>query len=74
VKPLVNYCRWNRARLRLRGRDENFVRGQLVFMSDDGEEVIQDFRFALAIAELTLITAAGEKTMILDEMGIPVEN
>ncbi len=71
MKPLVNYCRWNRAKLRLRGRDDRFVRGQLVFSSADGEEVIHDFQFETATAELTIYDDTGAQSVLLDDVGIP---
>ncbi len=70
MKPLVYYCRWQGASLRLRGRGETAVWGQLVF-THNGEESAQNFRFNLQTQELTLEEEAGERTILLDEMGIP---
>ncbi len=69
MKPLVYYCRWQGAVLRLRGRDETAVWGQLVYSEENGERS-QEFRFDLKTATLTLHTN-GEPTIIkLDEMGV----
>lgn len=69
MKPLVYYCRWQGATLRLRGRDETAVWGQLVFTNAQGEETTQRFRFALESWQLTLEDGAGERVLQLDEMG-----
>ncbi|MCA9959181.1 MAG: hypothetical protein KC413_02455 [Anaerolineales bacterium] len=69
MKPLVYYCRWQGASLRLRGRDETAVWGQLVF-NRDGNETTQRFRFNLHTYDLTLTTDSGEETVTLDEMGV----
>ncbi len=74
MKPLVNYCRWNGAKLRLRARDDQILRGQLVFLGDDGEEIVQDFRYELANAKLTLSKESGNQSIFLDEMGIAINN
>jgi hypothetical protein len=71
MKPLVYYCRWQRAKLRLRGRDETAVWGQLVFY-ENSQERTQLFRYHLAEQMLTLTTDDGEQTMTLDEMGVAV--
>jgi len=68
VKPLVYYCRWQGASLRLRGRDDTAVWGQFVF-TENGEERLQTFHFNLKTWQLTLTEADGEKTIQLDEMG-----
>ena len=66
--PLVYYCRWRGARLRLRGRDENAVWGHLV-TQEDGAERAQWFRFDLLSWELWL--GEDEATrLLLDEMGV----
>lgn len=69
MKPLVYYCRWQGASLRLRGRDETAVWGQLVFADEQGKEKTQRFRFALESRQLTLADESGERTVQLDEMG-----
>lgn len=69
MKPLVYYCRWQSAKLRLRGRDKTAVWGHLVFNNDEGETT-QFFRFNLQTSELTLTEESGERTIVLDEMGI----
>ncbi len=68
MKPLVYYCRWQGASLRLRGRDETAVWGQFVF-NRDGAETTQTFRFNLQTNQLTLTEAGNEQTITLDEMG-----
>ncbi len=71
MKPLVNYCRWNGAKLRLLGRDDRFVRGQFVFVGTDGEEEIQYFQFETVTAELTIFHDTGAQAILLDDMGVP---
>jgi hypothetical protein len=73
MKPLVFYCRWQGAKLRLRGRDDTAVWGQLVFSDEDGTETTQDFRFNLQNWQLTLESLDGDITLQLDEMGVEVE-
>lgn len=70
--PLVYYCRWQGAKLRLRGRDETAVWGQLVF-SENSQERLQSFRYHLADHLLTLETDGGEQTVTLDKMGVVVQ-
>ena len=72
MKPLVYYCRWQRASLRLRGRDSTAVWGQLVFQTADGKEETQDFRYLLDSAELIVQDEAGEHHHRLDEKGVPL--
>lgn len=72
MKPLVFYCRWHEATLRLRGRGESAVWGQLVFAGDEGEET-QNFHFNLETWQLTLEEEGGERVIQLDEMGVVVE-
>lgn len=74
MKPLVNYCRWNGAKLRLRARDDQFLQGQLVFVGEDGGENLQDFRYELANARLTLFKESGDRLLFLDEMGIVIKD
>lgn len=69
MKPLVYYCRWHDATLRLRGRDKTAVWGHLVFTDKDGGETEQEFYFNLPHKILTLISNDGEKQLLLDEMG-----
>ena len=72
MKPLVYYCRWQGAALRLRGRDETAVWGELVFTAENGEQESQEFRFDLRKYELTLQQSQGELSILLDEMGVPL--
>ena len=73
MKPLVYYCRWQGARLRLRGRDESAVWGELVFTAENGEEESQEFRFIFRTSELRLKQSDGERSIKLDEMGVPLQ-
>jgi len=73
MKPLVYYCRWQGASLRLRGRDESAVWGQLVFVDENGEEKLQDFHFNLQTSQLTLQQSTGDLLLVLDEMGVPLQ-
>ncbi|MBK8985761.1 MAG: hypothetical protein IPM39_06710 [Chloroflexi bacterium] len=70
MKPLVYYCRWQGAVLRLRGRDDTAVWGHLVFAANANPEQTQEFHFDLRTSQLTLKTAAGDELLQLDEMGI----
>ncbi len=58
--------------MRLRGRGETAVWGQLVFQND-GTETTQTFRFNLQTWELTLEEEDGERTIQLDEMGVAAQ-
>lgn len=72
MKPLVYYCRWQRASLRLRGRDSTAVWGQLVYQAEDGKEESQEFRYLLDSAELILYDDEAEHHHRLDEKGVPL--
>ncbi len=67
--PLVYYCRWREAKLRLRGREEPFVWGELAF-SDAGGAHVEQFRFNTATGELFLQRAEGWARLQLDELGV----
>jgi hypothetical protein len=69
MKPLVYYCRWHDAKLRLRGRNETTVWGQLVFMESESERT-QNFNFDLNTWQLTLENGEKPSTIQLDEMGV----
>ncbi len=71
MKPLVYYCRWQKASLRLRGRDSTSVWGQLVYTAAD-EEKSRKFRYYLEAAELIVFDEAEEIHYLLDEKGIPL--
>ena len=74
MKPLVYYCRWHDASLRLRGRDETAVWGQLVYKKKSGDaEEAQNFRFNLQTWELTLEEGGEEQIIQLDEMGVELK-
>jgi hypothetical protein len=70
MRPLVNYCRWQGAVLRLRGRDDTAVWGEMVFRTPTNEETIQPFHFNLGTHQLTLYHAGGDEQLQLDEMGV----
>ena len=70
MKPLVYYCRWQGAVLRLRGRDETAVWGHLVFSTGNGPEQTQEFHFDLRTRQLTLKKETGDELLELDEMGV----
>jgi hypothetical protein len=65
MKPLVLWCRWHQARLRLRGRDEEAVWGELAF-ADRTER----FRYELSAQHLTVGEGDGARRVRLDEMGV----
>jgi hypothetical protein len=67
MKPLVLWCRWHDATLRLRGRDETAVWGELVY--GEGEET-ERFRFDLNSWELILGHGDNVRSITLDEMGV----
>ncbi|WP_420644740.1 hypothetical protein [Candidatus Leptofilum sp.] len=69
MKPLVYYCRWHDASLRLRGRDETAVWGHLVYKANTDEAWMQEFRYVLKTRQIILKTEEGEETFQLDEMG-----
>ena len=69
MKPLVYYCRWQGARLRLRGRSDTAVWGQLIFQ-EEGQETAQNFRCELQVRKLILETDGRERVVQLDEMGV----
>lgn len=69
--PLVYYCRWLGAKLRLHGRDEGSVWGQLV-MPDESDTRSERFRFDLKTWELTLGEGANQRRLQLDELGVVV--
>ena len=70
--PLVYYCRWRGAKLRLRGRDASFTWGQLVTVDASGER-IEEFRFDLTTWALTLSDETGTRRLQLDELGVVVD-
>ncbi|MEI2607161.1 MAG: hypothetical protein V9G20_00865 [Candidatus Promineifilaceae bacterium] len=69
MKPLVYWCRWHGATLRLRGRDSQAIWGELVFADHT-----EPFRYTLQNQVLT--QGEGEQTqqITLDEMGIAQKN
>ncbi|HRQ40666.1 MAG TPA: hypothetical protein PLD25_22345 [Chloroflexota bacterium] len=73
MKPLVYYCRWQGAALRLRGRDDTAVWGALVFVSENGDETTKPFHFNLQTRQLTLTHPGGGQLLQLDDMGVVVD-
>jgi hypothetical protein len=71
MKPLVYYCRWHEATLRLQGRDDTAVWGQFVFDQKAGEQT-QAFHFDLKTWQLTLGEGDQIEKIQLDEMGVIV--
>lgn len=72
MKPLVYYCRWQGAVLRLRGRDDTAVWGALVFTSENSDEVTQPFHYNLHTRQLTLTHPSGDQLLQLDDMGVVI--
>ncbi len=72
MKPLVYYCRWQGAVLRLRGREETAVWGHFVYPQPDGDELAQEFHFDLQTRQLTLKKETGNEMLQLDEMGVVI--
>lgn len=65
MKPLVYWCRWHEARLRLRGRDGESVWGELAF----ADETVR-FHYNLTQALLSIETGLRAGVRRLDEMGV----
>jgi hypothetical protein len=69
--PLVYYCRWRGAKLRLLGRNAELVWGQLV--STNGEvETTETFRFNTRTWLLTLGEEEAQEIIQLDELGVAI--
>jgi hypothetical protein len=67
MKALVYWCRWHEAKLRLRGRDETAVWGELLFATES-----RPFHFKLQTRELTVGSGTTARHIHLDEMGVEV--
>lgn len=65
MKPLVLWCRWHDARLRIHGRSAEVVWGELALPGR-----VVPFHFRLPTAELTLREGEMARTIRLDEMGV----
>lgn len=65
-KPLMYWCRWHNATLRLRGKDDNAVWGEFAY--DDGE--VDRFHFNLETWKLRRWVDDAETEAQLDEMGV----
>ena len=68
MKPLVLWCRWYEARLRLHGRSETAVWGELAFADHN-----QPFHFNLQQSILTIGQGEDARQVKLDEMGVELE-
>lgn len=68
MKPLVLWCRWHDASLRLHGRDEEFLWGELAF-----PEETQPFRYNRNTQKLTVGQGGDARQVLLDEMGVELE-
>ena len=68
MKPLVLWCRWHDVVLRLRGRDNTAVWGELAFLEEN-----KPFHFNLQSRQLTIGTEPDQEVLVLDEMGVAVE-
>lgn len=67
MKPLVLWCRWHDAKLRLHGRDDSAVWGELVFPDET-----RSFHFDLQAHLLTMGQGQESQHLKLDEMGVEV--
>jgi hypothetical protein len=65
MKALVLWCRWHDARLRLMGRSEDAVWGELAFPAHS-----QPFRFQLLDRILVVGEGDAARILVLDEMGV----
>lgn len=69
MKPLVYWCRWHDARLRLRGRDDSAVWGELAF-----PEETKIFHFDLKQWVLSIGKEPNVRAIQLDEMGVEIQS
>lgn len=69
MKPLVFWCRWHDAKLRLHGRDDSAVWGQLAFPDET-----RPFHFNLENWQLTIGEGEERELVQLDEMGVEVKD
>ena len=65
MKPLVLWCRWHEAKLRLQGRSTRSVWGELAFAAGAAP-----FHFDLEARRLTYGAGDEERTVLLDDMGV----
>ncbi len=68
MKPLVLWCRWHDAKLRLHGRDSSSVWGELAF-----PDRTERFTFDLKGWTLTLGEGEESRQLQLDEMGVEMD-
>ncbi len=74
MKPLVYYARWEGVKLRMRGRSETAVWGQLIYTDTDGNEQPKLFHFDLNSWQITIGEGDDKQIIQLDEMGtVPKE-
>lgn len=69
--PLVYYCRWRGAKLKLRGRDDRAIWGHLALPDESGDR-LEPFSFDLHTWELILGAGEDEVRLQLDELGVVV--
>jgi hypothetical protein len=68
MKPLVLWCRWHDAKLRLRGRNDASVWGEIAF-----PDRTEKFTFELDAWKLTLGEGEESRELQLDEMGVELD-
>lgn len=68
MKPLVLYCRWQGAKLRLMGRSETAVWGELAY-----EDHAEPFHFQFQDRLLSIGEGEERKKLKLDEMGVVID-
>lgn len=69
--PLVYYCRWQGAKLRLQGREGHWVWGFLVY-EGESDQRSAPFRFDTQSLQLYLGGDEVRPPLQLDEMGVVV--
>lgn len=69
--PLVYYCRWRGAKLRLLGREGSQVWGLLV-KPDEAGDITEPFRFDSEKRVLWLGADDDPQRYLLDEMGVVI--
>lgn len=68
MKPLVYWCRWHNAKLKLHGRSQTAVWGELAF-----PETADKFHFHLQDWVLTIGEEPNQRVLKLDEMGVELK-
>ena len=72
MKPLVYYCRWHTARLRIIGRDDHAIWGDLVLLDENGR--LEPFHYDMNTWEPVRGEGASETRVRLDEMGVVISS